>query len=77
MKKDAKAKKITIEGLSKTIDNLARITASGFARMENRFVEEIGGLKNQLEGTNRRIYDMYTKLENRLVVIEKKVALKK
>lgn len=89
MKKDVKKKM--------TIDDLALIMAGSFSGLEERLTNKIGdvesglkreieGVKNQLEGTNKRIDDFaetkvskttYKELENRVGFIEKKFEVKK
>ena len=85
MKKEAKTQKMTL-------DKLAIMMNNGFEKLEERLdgkldkkinevKEEIKGVKNQLEGTNKRIdalamnkisYEEHNKLKVRVDILEKK-----
>lgn len=92
MKKEVKTQKMTI-------DRLGIIIAKGFASIEARMANKediqnleqrldakIEGVKNRLEGTNKRIDDFaetkttkiaHKEIENRVGFIEKKLEIKK
>jgi len=81
MKKGVK-KKITIDTLATMVAKEFEEISRNMARIENNLIYHIGGIKDQLEGTNKRIDNLaetkvsktaYNELENRVGVVEKKL----
>jgi hypothetical protein len=80
-------KKKIVKNSKMSIDKLAVMVAKGFDNIEQKMAtkDDIEGLKNQLEGANRRLddismsrvrYEDHDKLKARVSVIEKKLEIK-
>jgi archaellum component FlaC len=89
MKKEVKTKKVTIDKLAVMMNDSFEVLRKDIAGVDEKVgnvEKEIKGVKNQLEGTNKRIddfvvtrvkYEDHNKLKTRVDFIEEKLEIKK